>query len=201
MTVEIDFSDLEYESYYRDQKCLELEKIVQGNPKYAEWQVRRVHWTDDGTDPFVVLDENEESIVLLETWEVNTLSASEILLYLEVKQIHERPLSDRDASLYGTSIALGLSAGLFAFLLIFEEAVMNLLFMIIPIFILTPILSIISIRTYRESMIQKKNADLEAARRNPSFPSMLQRLAQVPEIPEYRKKQLMKRIENIENAV
>jgi len=199
VTVEIDISNLEYESYYRDQKCLELERILQSDPKYAECQAKRVHWTDDGTDPFVVLGENEESIVLLETWEVNTLSASEILLYLEVKQIHERPLSDRDASLYGTSIALGLSAGLFAFLLIFEEAVMSLLFMIIPIFILTPILGIISIRRYRESVIQKKNADLEAVRKNPAFLSMLQRLAQVPEIKEYNKKKLMKRIENIES--
>jgi len=76
---------------------------------------------------------------------------------------------------------------------------MSLLFMIIPIFILTPILGIISIRRYRESVIQKKNADLEAVRKNPAFLSMLQRLAQVPEIKEYNKKKLMKRIENIES--
>lgn len=183
--------------YYKDQKCKELERILQSDSKYAECQVKRIHWTDDGTDPFDVLDENEESIVILEIWEVNTLSASEILLYIEVKQIHDRPLSDRDTALYGTSIALGLSAGLFAFLLIFEEAVMNLAFMIVPIFILTPILGIISIRTYRESIIQKKNADLEAARTNPEFLGMLQRLTYVPEIKKYSKEKLMKRIENI----
>jgi hypothetical protein len=167
----------------------------------VEWQVKRVHWTDDGTDPFVVLDENEESIVLLETWEVNTLSASEIFLYIKVKQIHDRHLSDREASLYGSSIALGLSAGLFAFLLIFEEAVMNLLFMIIPIFVLAPILVAISIRTYRKSIVQKENADLDAAKEDSSFVDILRRLSQVPKISEYIRKRFLKRIENIEKTL
>ena len=78
-TVEVDPSDLEYEMYYKDNKCQELETILRSNSRYAEYMVKRVHWTDDGTDPFDVLDANEESIVLLETWEVNTLGDSEIL--------------------------------------------------------------------------------------------------------------------------
>ncbi|MGY5858316.1 MAG: hypothetical protein RTU63_03025, partial [Candidatus Thorarchaeota archaeon] len=187
--------------YYRDEKCKEIEKILQNDSKYAECEVKRVQWGDTNTNPFDVLDENEESIVLLETWEVNTLSASEILLYIEVKQKLDRPLSDRDAALYGSSIALGLSTGIFAFLHIFEETVIYLAFMIIPIFILTPILGIISIRTYRESIIQKKNADLEAARKDSSFLDILRRLSELPEVDKYTKKKFAKRIKNIEDGL
>jgi hypothetical protein len=200
VTAEIDVSDLEYEMYYKDQRCQELETILRSVPKYAECQVKRIHWTKDGKDPFDILDEKEESIVHLETWEANTLSASEILVYIEVKQKQDRPLSDRDASLYGASIALGLTTVVFAYVIVLEGFFMSLAFMIVPVFILTPILGFFSIRTYRESITQKKNADLEAARREPSFLSMLQRIAQVPEAPEYCKKRLMKRIKDIENA-
>jgi len=201
VTAEIDVSDLEYEMYYIDQKCHELDRILQSDSKYTECKVKRIHWRDDGTDPFTVLDQNEESIVLLETWEVNTLNASDILLYIEVKQKRDRPLSDRDAALYGSSIALGLSAGLFAFLLIFEEAVMNLAFIIIPIFILTPILGIFSIRTYRKSTHEKKNADLDAVRSDSSFLDILRRLSGSPEVDKYSKKRFAKRIEYIEGML
>ncbi|TFG26651.1 hypothetical protein EU528_14045 [Candidatus Thorarchaeota archaeon] len=201
MRVEIDASEVEYGLYYRDESSKELEKLLQNDPRYAECEVQRVQWGDVNTNPFDVLDENEESIVLLETWEVNTLTPPELISYIEVKQKIDRPLSDADAALYGSAIALGLTAGLFAFLLIFEERTMNLAFMIIPVFILAPILGFLSVRTYRKSIRESRNADLDAVRRDSSFLDVLQRLAQVPEIKEYNRKKLLKRIENIEQAL
>jgi len=69
--VEIDVSDVEYGMYYRDEKCKEIEKILQNDSKYAECEVKRVQWGDMNTNPFDVLDENEKSIVDIETWEIS----------------------------------------------------------------------------------------------------------------------------------
>ena len=200
MTVEVDPSDLEYEMYYRDKKCQELKTILRSNPKYAECRVKRIHWTDDGKDPFVVLDEEEESIALLETWEVETLDPSEILSYIEVKQKIDTPLSDADGMLYGAFGALGLTAVTLVLMMIYYGPITGLEFITIPVCILTPILGVMSIRTYRRAMLEKKNADLEAVRSDPSFLNILQRLTQAPEIDENSKKKLMKRIDTIENG-
>ena len=200
MTVEIDPSDVKFDMYYKDQESQNLETTLRSNPGYAECQVKRIHWTDDGTDPFVILDTREECIALLEVWEVKTLSESEIISYLEVKRARDRRLSDRDAALYGASIALGLASGVFVFFLLFGGMGMELAFMIIPIFILTPIVGIFGIRRYRETLTQKREVDIEATMRDPSFLSMLHRLTQASGIPEFRRKQLMKRIEIIENS-
>jgi hypothetical protein len=40
--VEIDASEVDYGLYYRDEKCKELEKTLQNNPKYTECEVKRV---------------------------------------------------------------------------------------------------------------------------------------------------------------
>jgi len=200
VTVEVDPSDLEYEMYYRDKECQELETILGSNSKYTECKVKRIHWTDDGTDPFDVLDENEESIVLLETWEVDTLGSSEILSYIEVKQKIDTPLSDADAMLYGAFGALCLTIAALVLMMIFYGPITGLEFIAIPAYILTPILGLLSVRTYRRSMLEKKKADLEAVRRDPSFLIILQRLVQAPKIDEASKKKLMKRIDNIETS-
>ncbi len=201
MKVEIDASEVEYGLYYRDEKCKELEKILQSNLRYAECEVKRVQWGNVNTNPFDVVDENEESIVLLETWEVNTLSPSELLSYIEVKQIIDRPLSDAEAARYGAAIAFGLSAAALSYFVIFEGAFMTLALFIVPLYILTPILVIIAIRTYRKSMLQKKHADLESVRTDPSFVDILRRLSEVPELEDYIRERFTKRIDTIENEL
>ncbi|MBN2230817.1 MAG: hypothetical protein JW779_14605 [Candidatus Thorarchaeota archaeon] len=201
MKVEIDASEVEYGIYYRDEKCKELEKTLQNDPKYAECEVKRVQWGDVDTNPFDVVDESEESIVLLETWEVDTLSPSELLSYMEVKQIIDKPLSDAEAAQYGAAIALGLTTTVLSYFVIFEGALITLAFLIIPVYILTPILGIIGIHTYRKSMLQKRNADLEAVRKDSSFSDILRRLSELPEIDEYIKKRFTKRIEYIEGTL
>ena len=201
MKVEIDVSEVEYGAHYKDEKCRELERILQSDSKYAECEVKRVHWNDESTDPFDVLDEDEESIVLLETWEVNTLSAPEILAYIEVKQIQDKLSPDTELFQYGSFIAFGLAAGGLSAIVILEEATKPLTSWLVPLYTLTLILGIISGRTYRKSILQKKNADLEAARKDSSFPDMLRRLAQVPEADEYTRKKLLKRVKIIEDEL
>jgi hypothetical protein len=54
---------------------------------------------------------------------------------------------------------------------------------------------------YRRYLLEKKNADLEAARKNSSFLDALRRLAQSPEAQEYVRKKLVKRIKLIEDEL
>ncbi|MFW9833124.1 MAG: hypothetical protein ACFFEK_03960 [Candidatus Thorarchaeota archaeon] len=197
MKVEIDVSEVEYGLYYRDENCKELEKILQNDLKYAECEVKRVQWGDADTNPFDVLDENGDSIVLLETWEVNTLSPSELLSYIEVKQKIDRPLSDADAMLYGAFGALGMAVVALLVLMIFYGPIMELEFLAISVFILTPILGILSIRTYRKSIHERKSADLEATKKDSLFIEILRKLAQAPEINESNRRKIMKRIETL----
>ena len=201
MKVEIDVSDVEYGLYYRDEKCKEIEKILQNDSKYAECEVKRVQWGDMNTNPFDVLDENEESIVDIETWEVSTLSPSKLLSYIEVKQKINPPFSDTDAAVYGTFFALGITVMALLGLTITEGPLTGLEFFSVPVYILTPILGIISGRTYRKSVLEKKNADLEAARKDSSFLDILRRLSELPEVDKYTKKKFVKRIKNIEDGL
>jgi hypothetical protein len=199
--VEIDVSDVEYGMYYKDEKCKEIEKILQNDSKYAECEVKRVQWGDMNTNPFDVLDENEESIVDIETWEVTTLSPSKLLSYIEVKQKINPPFSDLNAAVYGVFGALGITVIALLGLTITEGSLTGMEFFAVPVYILTPIFGIISGRTYRKSVLERKNADLEAARKDSSFLDILRRLSELPEIEEYTKKKFVKRIKNIEDGL
>ena len=201
MKVEIDVSDVEYGLYYRDEKCKEIEKILQNDSKYAECEVKRVQWGDMNTNPFDVLDENEESVVDIETWEFSTLSPSKLLSYLEVKQKINPPFSDVDGAVYGASFALGATVIALLVLTITEGPFTGLEFLAVPVYILTPIFGIISGRIYRKSVLEKKNADLEAARKDSSFLDILRRLSELPEVDKYTKKKFVKRIKNIEDGL
>ena len=201
MKVEIDVSDVEYGLYYKDEKCRVIEKILQNDSKYAECEVKRVQWGDMKTNPFDVLDENEESIVDIETWEASTLSPSKLLSYLEVKQKINPPFSDANAAIYGSFFALVISVIALLGLTITEGPFTGLEFFAVPVYILTPILGIISGRIYRKSVLEKKNADLEAARKDSSFLDILRRLSELPEVDKYMKKKFVKRIKNIEDGL
>ncbi len=201
MKVEIDVSDVEYGLYYRDEKCKEIEKILQNDSKYAECEVKRVQWGDMNTNPFDVLDEKEESIVDIETWEISTLSPSKLLTYIEVKQKINPPFSDADAAVYGLFFALGITVIALLILTITEGAITGLEFLTVPVYILTPILGIISGRKYRKSVMEKKNADLEAARKDSSFLDILRRLSELPEVDKNTKKKFVKRIKNVEDGL
>ncbi|MFW9834804.1 MAG: hypothetical protein ACFFEK_12470 [Candidatus Thorarchaeota archaeon] len=86
MKIEIDTPDLEWGTYYRDEKCKELEGVLQSDSRYAECEVKRQHWGDENTDPFHVFDENREAIVVLEISEVDVLNGAELITYIEFQR-------------------------------------------------------------------------------------------------------------------
>jgi hypothetical protein len=199
--VEIDISEVDYGLYYRDQKCDEFEKVLQQDLRFAECEVKRVQWGDADTNPFVVLDEKEDDIVLLNTWEVNALSLPELISYIEVKQRIDTSLSDADAVLYGAFGALCLTVVTLVILTSTYGPLSGMEFLAVPVYILTPILGLISIGKYRKSILEKKRADLEATERDPSFIDLLRKLSQSSDIDESSKRRIMKRIEALEREL
>jgi len=118
-----------------------------------------------------------------------------------VKQKINPPFSDADAAVYGLFFALGITVIALLGLTITEGPLTGLEFLTVPVYILTPILGIISGRKYRKSVLEKKNADLEAARKDSSFLDILRRFSELPEVDKYTKKKFVKRIKNIEDGL
>jgi hypothetical protein len=201
MKVEIDISEVEWGAFYKDEKCKELEKILRCNPRYAACQVKRGHWNDESTDPFYVLDESGEEIVRLERWEVDALDDSEVLPFIEVQQRRNRPLDLLEILLDGLFIAVGsMAAGFHVYALLNQSSALPTPWSIFLDFI-SLLLGILCILKYRKSAKQKKDADLEAARKDPSYLGLLRKLAEVPETENPSKKEFVKRLEYIENAI
>ncbi len=82
--VEVDVSEIPDWCYYIDEKCKELEEQLKEYLVYCEYGVRRMHMADDWTDdPYVLLQPIGEEALMLESWEFEALSPSEILLLIE----------------------------------------------------------------------------------------------------------------------
>lgn len=201
MKVEIDISEVEWGAYYKDEKCKELERVLRSDPQYAACQVKRAHWSDESTDPFYVLDESGEEIVRLERWEAYALDDSDVLSFINVQQKRNRPLDLLEILLDGLFIAIGsIAAGFHIYALLDQSSALPTPWSIFLDFI-SLLLGILCILKYRNSAKQKKDADLEAARKDPSYLGLLRKLAEVPETENPSKKEFVKRLEYVENAI
>jgi hypothetical protein len=201
VSVEIDLSDVQWGSYYKDEKCKELERTLQSNPEYSECEVKRAHWHDESTDPFHVLDERGEEIIVLERWEVNALSASEIMTYIEVQRNRNQGFGWLDAVLYGLLIAIGsMAVGFHIYSLPYLSYSLPPPWMIL-LDLVSLLLGIFCILRYGDMKARKKNLDLEAVRIDPSFLDILRKLADVPKTENPKKEEFVKRLALIEDTL
>jgi hypothetical protein len=199
--VEIDISDVEWGSYYKDEKCKELEKILRSDVQYAECEVKRAHWDDESTDPFHVLDESGEEIVVLERWEVYALSGPELLSYIEVQQKRNQSLNLLETFLDGSFIAIGsMAAGFHIYSFLDQSSSLPMPWSVL-LDLLSLFLGILCVLQYRNTAMQKKNADLETARKDPSFLDVLRKLAEIPETENRKKNEFVKRARYVEDTL
>jgi hypothetical protein len=196
--VEIDISDVEWGLYYKDEKCKELEKTLQSDSRYAQCEVKRAHWNDESTDPFHVLDESGDEIVVLERWEVFALSGPELISYIEVQQKRNQPLNLLEICLDGAFIAIGsMAAGFHVYSFLYQSSSLPTPWGLL-LDILSLLLGILCILKYRSTALQKKNADLEAARKDPSFLDILRKLAEIPKNENPKRSDFVKRLDYAE---
>jgi hypothetical protein len=199
--VEIDISEVEWGAFYKDEKCKELERVLRSDPRYSACQVKRAHWSDESTDPFYVLDESGEEIVRLERWEVYALDDTEVLPFIDVQRKRNRPLDLLEILLDGLFMAIGsIAAGFHVYAFLNQSSALPTPWSIFLDFI-SLLLGILCILKYRKSAKQKKDADLEVVRRNPSFLDVLRKLVEVPEAENHMKKEFAKRIRYVEDTL
>jgi hypothetical protein len=205
--VEIDISEVEYGDYYKDEKCKEVERVLRSDPQYAECEVKRARWENkSNNDPFYVLDERGEDIITLDRWEVYALSDSELISYIDIQRTRNR-VSNRlelvAMSFTATSAFAPVSLILAVAFLYFGEygSFSVLANLTVLAGILLFVVGILYYSMRRRTSLLMKNMDLEAVRQDRSFLEMLRRLAETPEADEYTRKELVKRVKHIEDAL
>ena len=91
--MEIDVSDIPLGSFYTDERCKRIERIIQSKEEYTEFRVKRAREGEDPSlDIYVAMDASENFWVWMYEWEVDALNDSEILSYFIVtKETSQRP--------------------------------------------------------------------------------------------------------------
>jgi len=203
--IEVDPSDLEWGTYYIDEKCKELERVLRGDSRYAECEVKRLYSGDENFDPFHVLDENGKGIVMLERWEVDALSGAELITYIEVQRRQNQIPNWVEPVLLGLSMgSLGVAVASSILAYFFHQDSSSPVWFMVQnqgwFYLLALILGTLCFLKYRSTEQRKKNVDLEATRADPLFRDVLQKLADQPETENPSKKKYVKRLEKIKDT-
>ncbi|RDE16239.1 MAG: hypothetical protein C4K47_01940 [Candidatus Thorarchaeota archaeon] len=208
MKVEIDVSELEWGHWYKDEKCKAMERVLQSDPRYAECEVRRARWEKEGIDdPFYVLDKDEREIIMLKKWEVYALGDSDFISYVNLQTKRNR-LSDRTtAAVYvlfllpvGFALSCAIAAAVVQYLGEYESfsILMGLVVLSSALLLFAGPLAYL-LHRYTESRM--RNMDLEAAGKDTSFVDSLRRVAEAAEADKYKRKELVKRVKQLEDAL
>ena len=205
LRVEVDISDLDSGTYYRDEKCEELEKSLRNDSKYAECVVKREYWDDDiDQNPFVVLNTDGKVEISLEKWQVDALNGPEIISFIEV-QMRRDDYSDALESVSALIMLASIMLGAFPFIFLpitqfdtITPAISTLIQAAIIMFLISGFVYYIR---RKKTHSEKINIDLEAVRENSTFLEALQKLAEVPESEYVDNKEYVKRLDKLENLL
>ncbi len=205
MSVEIDISKVKWGSYYRDDRCKEIEAILHDDSNYRECIVERQHYHEDITnDPYVVKDENGKESVILETWQIDALSPSELLSFIKIQQRRDQCVDRTGSVAYFVLFASFLLGSTFSLITIVDIVLSyttNLYNLVsFPVMIVSGIVYYLK---YKNSYLMKRAVDLEAARSDSSFLEALRKLAAVSKSEYefvYNNEHIM-RLKHIETAL
>jgi hypothetical protein len=183
-----------------------MERVLRSDHRYAECEIRRTRWEDESKDPFYVLDEKEEEIIMLERWEVYALNGSELLSYIDVQRWRNQ-VSYRMEFVYMLLLLPVLFAVCFALVggLFFYFGEHGSFSVSMDLVVLCSVLSLFTVPLdyvlYRHTELRKKNMDLQAVEKDPSFLNALRRVAEAAEADKYRRKEFVKRVKYLEDAM
>lgn len=205
MRVEVDISDLDFGTYYRDDRSEELEELLRNDSKYAECMVKREHWHDEiEHNPFVILDTDGKVIIELEKWEVDALNGNEIILFIEVQGRREDYIDTVESA---SILIMLVSFMLWMFpFMILQTTQVDTINPVISTLILAAVATfLISGLVYyarrKNTHSKKMNIDLEAAREDSTFLEALRKLAAVSESENVYSNEYVKRLEELEDLM
>ena len=203
METKVDVSNLGVSDYYIDERSKRLEKLLRSDTRFREYRVRRQHWKRNREDdPFVIQNDEEFDLIILETVEVNTLSDSEFLSYIDV-EMKRLECSENTTLFLLATIALMPFAIIFSAMIIIDFSYLNIVRIMILSFAII-LLTIFSTTMYlskrRVMMSGQREVDLKAARDDVMFLSALRKLADIPANDELKTENYRKRLQDIDGA-
>ncbi|MFW9768845.1 MAG: hypothetical protein ACFFF9_11545 [Candidatus Thorarchaeota archaeon] len=205
LRVEVDVSDLTELAYYIDKRCNDFEKMLEANPKYAEYTVKRQHFGEDWQlDPYVIQNPQGEDLVYLEVWEMDTLSDSELVSYIEVQMNREKIDDSKGALPFAIGVICLLpSAIFFSIMEIISPSDQVISFPLGISLASVSVFLLLGGRFYkfrRDAMSKRHHIDVMAAKENLTFLHALRKLASSASNKEsWKGDEYVKRLKHIED--
>ena len=205
MTVEIDVSDIPLGSFYIDERCKRIERIIQGKEEYAEFRVKRARREEDPSlDIYVVMDATENYWVWMNEWEVDALNDSEILSYITVtKETSQKPNPTESWSF----ILMCFSMSLFVvfpliIILVPEFPMYDFIFGIMVISLITSIVFGLNFKKKNDEYKQsEREFEIEMMKQYPLFVESIRKFATLPDITASQRENYTKRLQEIESKL
>ena len=202
MKVEIDISDMAYDSLYTDERCNRIQRILENQEEYSDFLVKRQRGNEEPSkDIYIVMDASENYLIWMYGWEVDALDDSEILDYFIVT-------NDRDDSLDPTlnwMVSSACSIALFMSLVFTYVVIDSSLSFLVGPMIISFIAGIILYWIYHmknKVYVQgKKEKEIELMTRHPLFFEAIRKFAALPDISEVQRKEYQKRLQEIESKM
>jgi hypothetical protein len=197
---EEDFSGIDFDVYFVDERCKEIERVLRENTGFVGYRVKRRRWARDWEfDPFLIQNENGDHLISLEPEIVDALNQSEFLSFVNVKM--KRVDSSEDTFWLFIAIILLIPSAVFspilAMILYSNPNILGLYVIALPLDFLILFLGIIYYRKRDRMISKRRQIDLTEAQEDPVFASALQKLASIPILEENREyKRRLKYIED-----
>ena len=199
----VDVSNLGVSDYYIDERSKRLEKLLRSDTRFREYRVRRQHWKRNREDDlFVIQDDEEFDLITLETLEVNTLSDSELLSYINVEMKRLECSENTTLFLLATMTLMPVAIILSAVTIIdfSNRNIVGKMIMDFVIILLTIFSAAMYLSKRRVMMTSQRKVDLIAAREDVMFLSALRKLADIPANDELETENYRKRLQDIDGA-
>jgi len=200
MNDEEDFSAIEDNEYFVDKRCKELGSLLEKNPEFSGYGVKRRRWSKDWRfDPYIIQNEDGDDLFFLEPEIVETLSDSELLSFIGVEMKY----------IDSVQVGFGLTIAVFIFI---PAAILNSIFSLFQssnligtavalLLIDVPVL-LLGIFYYRKRnrmIVERRQIDITEAKENSAFIPALQKLVSLPDLD--RIMEFKRRLRYIERAL
>jgi hypothetical protein len=205
VTVEIDISDIPLETFYTDERCKRIERIIQSKEKFKDFRVKRLRREEDPSlDIYIMMDATENFWVWMNEWEVDALNDSEILSYITVtKETSQRtnPTESWSFILMCFSMSLFL---VFPLIIVFvpEFPMYDFIFGIMVISLIASIVFGLNFKRKNDEYKQsEREFEMEIMEQHPLFVESLRKFATLQDITDSQREEYLERIQEIESKM
>jgi hypothetical protein len=198
---EVDVSDIPLDSFYRDERCGRLEKILQERADYAEYTVKRYRIEDEPEmDPYYIINPQDTYMMWLNEWEIDALDDSEMLSYIMVTI----ETSEKENPVDNVLMVASLFAALFlSFILLWAIIPEFRTYSFYPILALSSLLLMVisgglAYRANRGYSQRKRESDIVTMKQNPLFLQAIRKFASLIDISDSKRDEYVTRVQEIE---